>query len=104
MLAPHLSTPGVDNGLDPNDFPALGASPTAPHTNSAPSYASQAGTDGGGGGGGNVGAAPAVPVLMQRDFTADDFPALGAADPALCVLGEAWANANRLRRALDCLP
>ena len=62
-------------GLDPNDFPALGSTPTSlntPSTTNATSYASQAGT-----GAGAVGNGAAAGVSGQRDFTADDFPALG---------------------------
>lgn len=64
-------------GLDPNDFPALGSTPTSlntPSTTNATSYASQAGT--GAGAVGN-GAHPGVGVAGQKDLTADDFPALG---------------------------
>ena len=76
-------------GLDPNDFPALGSTPATSasvpsNTNSASngggtgtatSYASQAGTgvplgSGNGQGGGSS---------QPRDFTPDDFPALGGA-------------------------
>ncbi|KAL4249812.1 CNOT2/3/5 family protein [Abortiporus biennis] len=68
-----------DFGVDPNDFPALGSTPTnalnTPSTTNATSYASQAGTGVGGSGssaqGGNGAAS------QQRDFTVDDFPALG---------------------------
>ena len=65
-------------GLDPNDFPALGATPsTATSTNNptpATSYASQAGT--GVPPSGSTGTTSGGSAL-PRDFTADDFPALG---------------------------
>ncbi|KAF9533300.1 hypothetical protein CPB83DRAFT_846216 [Crepidotus variabilis] len=78
-------------GLDPNDFPALGSGPTTANPSSsnngtgvatATSYASQAGTGvllGGTGssGGGSIGG-PVTPN-QTRDFTPDDFPALGGA-------------------------
>jgi CCR4-NOT transcription complex subunit 2 len=86
-------------GLDPNDFPALGSAPlnvnTTTTTNgnsgsgATTSYASQAGTSvslGGAasanttiaGAGGIGGATGTSGVTNQpRDFTADDFPALG---------------------------
>lgn len=77
--APSLTTaPSVSSasevGLDPNDFPALGSTPTSlntPSTTNATSYASQAGTGTGAIGNG------AQAGTGQRDFTADDFPALG---------------------------
>jgi CCR4-NOT transcription complex subunit 2 len=80
-LPPHLVpqgqqsvSPGLqssqqngESGLDPNDFPALGTAPAVSSTGTpATSYASQATT----GSGAQNGA-------QQRDFTADDFPALG---------------------------
>ncbi|GJE97656.1 NOT2 family protein [Phanerochaete sordida] len=78
--APSLGTaPSVSSasevGLDPNDFPALGSTPTSittPSTTNATSYASQAGTGAGVVGNGTTGGQSG-----QRDFTADDFPALG---------------------------
>jgi CCR4-NOT transcription complex subunit 2 len=82
--APSLTTaPSVSSasevGLDHNDFPALGSTPTSLNTPStttnATSYASQAGT-----GTGVVGNG-AQSGAGQRDFTADDFPALGGAGP-----------------------
>lgn len=93
LLAPTSSlgnatqTPSTSEvGLDPNDFPALG--PTTPSTNpsssnngtngaTATSYASQAGTGvllGGSGGSGAIGSSA---TNQTRDFTPDDFPALG---------------------------
>ncbi|KAI0049452.1 hypothetical protein FA95DRAFT_1581784 [Auriscalpium vulgare] len=96
-LPPHLvqsATPSVGGtapsvssasevGLDPNDFPALGSTPatsaSVPSNNNgssgaATSYATQAGT----------GVPPSGSVVVPltgpsqpRDFTADDFPALG---------------------------
>ena len=93
MLAqtPGLSaTPAVssssDVGLDLNDFPALGSAPVNPNPSSngsgagtTTSYATQAGTGvqlGSTGGTGNaVGTATAGG--QTRDFTPDDFPALG---------------------------
>ncbi|KAG6888408.1 hypothetical protein C0995_008412 [Termitomyces sp. Mi166 len=92
-LPPHLAqTPNLANaqsvsstsdvGLDPNDFPALGST-TANNTStasngatvgsSATSYASQAGTALGGAGAGSLGGSS----NQARDFTPDDFPALG---------------------------
>lgn len=101
-LPPHLQgmagAPGLGNAqsgsstseaaLDPNDFPALGStsgtgsggtganSTSSPVTTLASSYASQAGTgltpasvSSGSQGGGSA--------SQARDFTADDFPALG---------------------------
>jgi len=67
-----------DVGLDPNDFPALGSAPannvSTPSTTTT-SYASQAGT------GAGLAVAPGqgsnVVGSQQRDFTAEDFPALG---------------------------
>ncbi len=64
--------------LDPNDFPALGATPSTATSTSNPtpatSYASQAGT--GIPPSGSTGATSGNSAL-PRDFTADDFPALG---------------------------
>lgn len=72
--------------LDPNDFPALGSGPTNPNPSSTPnglvsgttSYASQAGTGvlltGNGSSGGNGTTSNLHP---SREFTPDDFPALG---------------------------
>ncbi|KAN0139643.1 NOT2 / NOT3 / NOT5 family domain containing protein [Lactarius tabidus] len=65
-------------GLDPNDFPALGATPSTATSTSNPtpatSYASQAGT--GVPPSGSTGPTSGGSAL-PRDFTADDFPALG---------------------------
>ena len=65
-------------GLDPNDFPALGATPSTATSTSNPtpatSYASQAGT--GVPPSGSTGTTSGGSAL-PRDFTADDFPALG---------------------------
>ncbi|KAJ3829331.1 NOT2 family protein [Lentinula raphanica] len=94
-LPPHLSqTPNIGNsapsvsstselGLDPNDFPALGSTSTSNNNgngnnngNVTTSYAIQAGTAMGGstpaisGSGGTT-------ANQTRDFTPDDFPALG---------------------------
>ncbi|EMD39642.1 hypothetical protein CERSUDRAFT_71526 [Gelatoporia subvermispora B] len=76
--APSVSS-ASEVGLDPNDFPALGSTPannstTTSSTNTA-SYASQAGT-GAQGAQGTQGVGAAGSNLL-RDFTADDFPALG---------------------------
>ncbi|KAH9983702.1 hypothetical protein BJV74DRAFT_878851 [Russula compacta] len=75
--APSVSSTS-ELGLDPNDFPALGATPSTATSTSNPtpatSYASQAGTGlppSGSSGAGSAGSA------LPRDFTADDFPALG---------------------------
>lgn len=85
-LPPHLAqTPNLGNsqtasstadlGLDPNDFPALGSSSvqngnsSSQHaTGAAASYATQAGTGSGG---------TSTVAGQGRDFTQDDFPALG---------------------------
>jgi CCR4-NOT transcription complex subunit 2 len=88
-LPPHLQTPNIGSapspsnanevGLDPNDFPALGSTPSnsATATNgtaaNATSYASQAGT------GVQLGGNATNGTSQQRDFTPDDFPALGGA-------------------------
>ncbi|KAJ3807683.1 hypothetical protein EV368DRAFT_75674 [Lentinula lateritia] len=98
-LPPHLSqTPSLGNsapsvsstselGLDPNDFPALGSTSTNNNNGNGnnngsvvssvtTSYASQAGT-------GMGGSTPAISGTggaasnQTRDFTPDDFPALG---------------------------
>lgn len=110
-LPPHLSqTPSLgtapsvssaSEGFDPNDFPALGSTPannTSSSSNGgnaagsvATSYASQAGTGvplGGAGGsvsgagtiGGGTGGS--VNANQTRDFTPDDFPALGGQSQA----------------------
>ncbi|EJC98405.1 uncharacterized protein FOMMEDRAFT_143204 [Fomitiporia mediterranea MF3/22] len=90
---PHLTTPSVatgqanqsvnDGALDPNDFPALGsgsatlnASTNSPATTLASSYASQAGT-GIAPGSGTNGQSGAGGNSQTREFTPDDFPALG---------------------------
>lgn len=84
------NTPTNDGGLDPNDFPALGSAPvntnsgvavSSPATTLASSYASQAGT------GGTASGQPQNHTQnnaiasgasnQPRDFTPDDFPALG---------------------------
>ncbi|KAG6884157.1 hypothetical protein C0993_000853 [Termitomyces sp. T159_Od127] len=92
-LPPHLAqTPNLANaqsvsstsdvGLDPNDFPVLGsttanntstASNGATMSGSTTSYASQAGTALAGAGAGSIGGGS----NQARDFTPDDFPALG---------------------------
>lgn len=94
MLAqtPGLSaTPAVlsssDVGLDLNDFPALGSTPVNPNPSSSnngsgagttASYATQAGTGVQLGGSGGTGIAVGTSTGNQaRDFTPDDFPALG---------------------------
>ncbi|OCH90418.1 hypothetical protein OBBRIDRAFT_776922 [Obba rivulosa] len=73
--APSVSS-ASEVGLDPNDFPALGSTPannsTTPSSANTASYASQAGT-GAQGAQAATGAGPNQP----RDFTPDDFPALG---------------------------
>ncbi|KDQ62074.1 hypothetical protein JAAARDRAFT_189448 [Jaapia argillacea MUCL 33604] len=95
--APSVSS-ASEVGLDPNDFPALGSGPTSTATNtntsssnnanpstttaatttSGASYASQAGTGVGLGGSGAVPVAGGLSGSNQtRDFTPDDFPALG---------------------------
>lgn len=70
-------------GLDPNDFPALGSTPantTSTNTSSGntttTSYATQVGTTVQLGGTGAVGQSNSN-GNQARDFTADDFPALG---------------------------
>jgi CCR4-NOT transcription complex subunit 2 len=74
-----------DVGLDPNDFPALGSAPANVNSSNsnngsgtgATSYATQAGTGVllGGTGGGSLGTS--ATGGQTRDFTPDDFPALG---------------------------
>ena len=74
-----------DVGLDPNDFPALGSAPANVNSSNsnngsgtgATSYATQAGTGVllGGTGGGSMGTT--ATGGQTRDFTPDDFPALG---------------------------
>jgi CCR4-NOT transcription complex subunit 2 len=104
-LPPHLvQTPSLgtaqsvssasDVGLDPNDFPALGSTPANNSSTSSngatvggsvtTSYASQAGTGvplGGtgstGAGAGTIGGSVGGSINSTRDFTPDDFPALG---------------------------
>ncbi|KAL0570568.1 transcriptional regulator [Marasmius crinis-equi] len=98
-LPPHLTqTPNLANaqsassasevGLDPNDFPALGSTSTNANNSSGnnngsggssvtTSYASQAGTGVGMGGGAAIGGTGNGNSNQPRDFTADDFPALG---------------------------
>jgi CCR4-NOT transcription complex subunit 2 len=83
--APSVSSSN-EVALDPNDFPALGSGPTNPNPSSTAnglnsgttSYASQAGTGvlltGSGGSGGN---GTSSNLHQTRDFTPDDFPALG---------------------------
>ena len=86
--APSLGTaPSVSSqsevGLDPNDFPALGATPannsSATSSANTTSYASQAGT---GAGGSGAQAGNGAAVNQPRDFTAEDFPALGGQSQA----------------------
>lgn len=92
-LLAQTSNPGAapsvastsDVGLDPNDFPALGSAPANVNPSSsnngsgagATSYATQAGTGVllGGTGGGTMGGL--ATGGQTRDFTPDDFPALG---------------------------
>ncbi|KAI0076743.1 hypothetical protein K474DRAFT_1691207 [Panus rudis PR-1116 ss-1] len=90
-LPPHLTQNPISNlgtapsasstsevGLDPNDFPALGSTPAnlgSSATSNAASYATQAGNGVGVAGNGAQGASGAA--NQQRDFTPDDFPALG---------------------------
>jgi CCR4-NOT transcription complex subunit 2 len=101
-MPPHIAQPSglgtppsvsstSEVGLDPNDFPALGSTPTNNATTSSnngtvagptTSYASQAGTGvllGGTGVGTGVGTigGGSGSVTQARDFTPDDFPALG---------------------------
>ncbi len=93
LLAPSVlgNTPSISStievALDPNDFPALGSGPTSSGSNNTnngsgtgtTSYASQAGTgvllSGTGSSGGSTGSSNAG--HQARDFTPDDFPALG---------------------------
>ncbi|RPD74042.1 hypothetical protein L226DRAFT_571920 [Lentinus tigrinus ALCF2SS1-7] len=76
-LAPSVSSQS-EVGLDPNDFPALGAAPAsstpAISNANATSYATQAGT-GASGGGGQTG--NGLSGNQPRELTAEDFPALG---------------------------
>ena len=75
-------------GLDPNDFPALGSTPANNSSTSSngaavggsatTSYASQAGTGVSlGGAVGTIGGGVVGSANPSRDFTQDDFPALG---------------------------
>jgi CCR4-NOT transcription complex subunit 2 len=94
-MPPHLTQPSIigtpsissstDVALDPNDFPVLGSTPTNTTSNSAAtggaatggsSYASQAGT-GVSLGGSSAGGIGTGSGNQPRDFTPDDFPALG---------------------------
>ena len=81
-LAPSVSSQS-EVGLDPNDFPALGAAPAsstpAASAANATSYATQAGT-GAGGGGGQAG--NGIGASQTRELTAEDFPALGGQSQA----------------------
>lgn len=90
--APSVSS-ASEVGLDPNDFPALGSSAPTNATNNgnggaAASYASQAGTGvppGSGSAGGAVGGGTGTgngSNSQTRDFTPDDFPALGGQSQA----------------------
>lgn len=94
---PNLAAASVssasDVGLDPNDFPALGSTSTSNNAtsstnnnniggNGTTSYASQAGTGIGVGGTAGTGSsavagAGAGGTSQPREFTPDDFPALG---------------------------
>ncbi|OBZ71202.1 putative NOT transcription complex subunit VIP2 [Grifola frondosa] len=75
--APSVSS-ASEVGLDLNDFPALGSTPatnsTAASSANTTSYASQAGT---GAGASGVQASMGTGANQPRDFTPDDFPALG---------------------------
>ena len=83
--APSVSSASEVN-LDPNDFPALGSVPVANNNSNTSgsggngvgvnttSYASQAGLGSSSGGSGSIGNTASN---QSRDFTADDFPALG---------------------------
>ncbi|KAH8086001.1 hypothetical protein BXZ70DRAFT_956790 [Cristinia sonorae] len=81
--APSTSS-ASEVGLDPNDFPALGSIPTSnlntPSAANTTSYATQAGTAVGGAS--NTGHVGNGAANQQRDFTPDDFPALGGQTPA----------------------
>ncbi|KAH9480383.1 General negative regulator of transcription subunit 2 [Psilocybe cubensis] len=92
MGATPAASSAAEVSLDPNDFPALGSTPT--NTSSinnngtgqptTTSYASQAGTGmllGGTGGSGNA-AGSSLTGAQTRDFTPDDFPALGGQAPS----------------------
>ena len=89
---PAVSSSTGEVGLDLNDFPALGSTPANPNPSSSnngsgagttASYATQAGTGvllGGTSGTGNaIGGTTAG--SQTRDFTSDDFPALGGQAP-----------------------
>lgn len=69
---PPSASSASEVGLDPSDFPALGTAAaqnaSANATGNGASYA-QAGTT-----------APTPGPIQQRDFTLDDFPALGGAE------------------------
>ncbi|KAG6852462.1 hypothetical protein C0991_011764 [Blastosporella zonata] len=105
-LPPHLTqTTNIANaqsstsdvGLDPNDFPALGSTPASNTSNGnsgttvggpTTSYASQAGTGVplGASGAGTIGGGSST---QTRDFTPDDFPALGGQSQAPGPNGQA---------------
>ena len=94
--APSVSS-ASEVGLDPNDFPALGSTPVTSNSNNASggsngsaqvatSYASQAGNAiplggsgavSGTGSGATTAGGAANSSSQTRDFTPDDFPALG---------------------------
>lgn len=86
---PNLGAPSVastsDVGLDPNDFPALGSAPANVNPSSSnngsgagtTSYATQAGTGVLLGGTGASSMGGSATGGQTRDFTPDDFPALG---------------------------
>ncbi|KAI0754532.1 hypothetical protein C8Q80DRAFT_1139649 [Daedaleopsis nitida] len=82
-LAPSVSSQS-EVGLDPNDFPALGAAPAsstpAASSANATSYASQAGT---GGGSNGAQAGNGIGANQPRELTAEDFPALGGQTQAI---------------------
>jgi len=83
--APSASS-ASEVGLDPNDFPALGS--TSSNANSGgsnggagsgatTSYASQASALSAAANGGVIGGGGTIGASQSRDFTPDDFPALG---------------------------
>ena len=110
---PALSS-ATEVSLDPNDFPALGSTPananpsTSANNSSsgATSYASQAGTGvslgGTGGSGSNV--TGSLTGAHTRDFTPDDFPALGGQTQASQQTRESLQNQLSTQESLSHPP
>jgi len=95
LSATAAASSATEVSLDPNDFPALGSTLTNQNptnsnnggsgANATTSYASQAGTGvllGGGSGGSGSAVGGSLTGQQTRDFTPDDFPALGGQSQA----------------------